>query len=163
MSTVPDSLTSGSDIIATYDVEAVGLTLTGNVSGVKGIFTGSLNATAATLTGDLVAVDVNASGCVTGVNAVFTGDVTAVDVVSSGCVYTPSLVIDAAGDTALPTIVAASYAPGATNYAWPGSLWILTTVSGAVGSTVANAAWYMNASASGATGSTWTLLSALVA
>jgi hypothetical protein len=140
MSTVPDSLTSGSDIIATYDVEAVGLTLTGNVAGVKGIFTGSLNATAAALTGDL----------------------SAVDLVASGCVYTPSLVIDAAGDTALPTIAAASYAPGATNYAWPGSIWILTTVSGAVGSTVANAAWYMNSSASGATGSSWTLLTALV-
>lgn len=159
--TSADTITSASDVIATYDVEAVGVTLTGDLTAVKGIFSGSINTTAVTTTGNVSAVKGIFSGSLNATDALLTGDASGVDLVASGCVYAPTLAVDATSSTSVPTIVAASYAPGATNYAWPGSLWIATAVSGAAGSTVANASWYMNASASGATGSTWSLLDAI--
>ena len=127
------------------------------------VITGSLTGvTNLTGTGDLTIVDMNASGCVTGTNIVGTGDLTIVDAVASGCVYAPTIAIDALSTTNVPTIVAASYAPGATNLAYPGSLWIRT--SGwdlAAGSPRANGMFYVNTSASNATGSSWTILNAL--
>lgn len=126
-----------------------------------------------TVTGDLTAVDVVATGCLYTANLTNTGDVSAVDLVASGCVTAANAVIsedvtaacyfvDALSTTATPMICAASYAPGATNYAWPGSLWIRTTgFDLAAGSTRANGLWYMNTSASNAAGSTWTILQGL--
>jgi hypothetical protein len=156
-----DTITSASDLVATYDVEAVGLTLTGNVTGVKGIFSGSINTSAVTTTGNVTAVKGIFSGSLNATDATLTGDVIAVDVAVTGCAYAPTFAIDALSSTSVPTITAASYAPGATHYAWPGSLWIATAVSGTAGSAVANGCLYMNASASGATGSTWSQLDAL--
>jgi len=101
-----DSITAGSDLIATYDVE-----------GVNGVFTG---------------------------NVTVTGTVT-----SSGSVTTLGSVTFSSG-TAAPT-----------HNARRGSLYSRYAVTGTAGSDVANAALYMNVSASAASGSVWLLLNAL--
>lgn len=167
------------DMNASGCVTGVNAVLTGDLGAVDVNASGCVTGVNAVLTGDLGAVDVNASGCVTGVNGAFTGPISASsggitnnfsvggsslhtgvasfadDVEVTGCAYAPTFAINALSSDAIPTIVAASYAPGATNYAWPGSLWIATAVSGAAGSTVGNGCWYLNTSASGATGSSW--------
>jgi cytoskeletal protein CcmA (bactofilin family) len=149
---------SAVDLVASGCVYTANLTATGNLSVVDIVSTGCLQGMtscsvngALTTNADITAVDVNASGCVTGAAAVLSEGITA------AC-----YIIDGLSTTATPLICAASYAPGATNYAWPGSLWIRTTgFDLAAGSTRANGLWYMNVSASNAAGSSWIALQAL--
>ena len=112
-----DSITAGSDLIATYDVE-----------GVNGVFSGTVSGVAVTGTGN-----------VSGVDGVFSGSVS----VGAGPVTWST-------GTAAPT-----------HNAIRGSLYTRYAVTGTAGSDVANAAMYMNVSASGTAGSTWLVLGAL--
>lgn len=112
------------------------------------------------VTGDLTVVDVDASGSVNAADITLTGGVSGVTGAFTTSTTTPKVIITS-DTSACPWIVAASHAPEGTDYAYPGTIWILTTATGAAGSTAGNAMVYMNTSASGASGSTWTLMNAL--
>jgi len=163
--------TFADDVTVTGSVSASSLSVAGhaNVSGSTKLVNISAS-TLATTGNSSVTGSLSASALSVGGNAAVTGSVSASSLSITGHTsITGSLATGIAGisltaDNAFsPLFVAASHAPGATDYAYPGTLWILTTFSGAAGSTVANGCWYMNTSASGATGSSWTVLAAMVA